>query len=396
MRYASITRRLAGLGADKWAVHYAARAKIEAGEDVLLLSIGEPDFAAPAAIAEATIAAIRAGRVKYSSGRGEANALAAIAAHYARRTGRPISPDQVIFMPGTQSALCAAVMTLAEAGDEVIVPEPFYVTYDGIVAASGAAQVAVATRPQDRFHLKAADLARVITPRTRVLLLNSPSNPTGAVLSAAEIADIGRVCADNDLWIVSDEVYSSLTFGDAAFASPFDDEALAERTVVVSSLSKSHAMTGYRAGWAIGPADFATRMLPFAEALLFGCQPFIQDAAACALTHAFAECEDMRRALERRARLVVEALAGSPVKAAMPEGGMFVFADVRATGMTGEAFALGLLAEEGIAVMPGEAFGKAGAGHVRISLTAPEAALGDAVGRVLKFAVRHSTNHVAR
>lgn len=391
MRYASMTRRLEGLGADKWAVHFAALAKKEAGENVVMLSIGEPDFAPPLAVAEAAKRAIDAGRVKYSSGRGEMNALSAIADHYARRTGRAISTDQVIFLPGTQSALFATMMALAETGDEVIVPEPFYVTYDGIVAATGARQVAVATRPEAGFHLKAADLRQAMTPRTRVLLLNSPSNPSGAVLSAGEIAEIGAVCAEHDVWIVSDEVYDSLTFGNVAFASPFDDPQLAERTVVVSSLSKSHSMTGYRAGWAVGPAEFSARMLPFAEAMLFGCQPFIQDATAFALSNEFKECKLMRAALEQRGRRTVEVLQqSSSVRAHMPEGGMFVFADVRPTGLSGEAFALGLLEEENVAIMPGEAFGKAGAGHVRISLTTSLEVLEPAISRMVSFAGRHA------
>jgi arginine:pyruvate transaminase len=282
-------------------------------------------------------------------------------------------------------------MALAETGDEVIVPEPFYVTYDGIVAATGARQVPVATRPETGFHLSAADLRRAVTPRTRALVLNSPSNPSGAVLSGSEIAEIGAVCAEHDLWIVSDEVYDSLVFGDVAVASPFDDPALAERTVAVSSLSKSHSMTGYRAGWAVGPEEFSTRMLPFAEAMLFGCQPFIQDAAAFALSTEFEECKLMQTALEQRGRRTVDILQkSSAVRARMPEGGMFVFADVRPAGLSGEAFALGLLEEENIAVMPGEAFGKAGAGHVRISLTAPLDVLEPAIATIASFASRRA------
>jgi arginine:pyruvate transaminase len=158
----------------------------------------------------------------------------------------------------------------------------------------------------------------------------------------------------------------------------------------VSSLSKSHSMTGYRAGWAVGPEEFCARMLPFAEAMLFGCQPFIQDAAAFALSQEFEECARMQTALEQRGRRTVEILQqSSSVKARMPEGGMFVFADVRPTGLSGQAFALGLLNEENIAVMPGEAFGKAGAGHVRISLTAPLEILEPAIGRIAEFASRH-------
>jgi arginine:pyruvate transaminase len=389
MRYASITDRVAGLGTDKWAVHNAAVQKMAAGEDVLMLSIGEPDFAPPEAVSEEMIRSVRAGRVRYSSGRGEPSVLEAIAQHYRGRTGRDITPAQVVYMPGTQSALAFAILALAEAGDEVIVPEPYYVTYDGVVAATGASQVRAVTRPQDRFHLTPEGLEAAITHRARVLLLNSPSNPTGAVLSAAEIGAIGEVCAAHDLWIVSDEVYSTLVFGNAAFASPFDDPKLAERTVVVSSLSKSHAMPGFRAGWSVGPEEFATRMLPCAEAFLFGCQPFVQDATVHALTHDFPECDAMRQAFERRARAVLEAFGrGSALSAHMPEGGMFVFADVRRTGLSGEVFAMRLLQEENVSVMPGEAFGAAGAGHVRIGLVADDALIADAAARMARFASR--------
>lgn len=387
MRYASITDRVAGLGTDKWAVHYAAKAKIAAGEKVLMLSIGEPDFSPPQALSEEMIRSVRSGRVRYSSGQGEPTVLDAIAEHYARRTGRAIGRDQAVYMPGTQSALGFSMLALAEAGDEVIVPEPFYATYDGVVAATGAKQVAAVARPHDRFHLTPEGLKDAITPRSRVLLLNSPSNPTGAVLSAAEIAALGEVCIEHDLWIVSDEVYSTLVFGNAAFASPFDNPALAERTVVVSSLSKSHAIPGFRAGWAVGPAEFATRMLPCAEAFLFGCQPFVQDAAVFALTHEFPECDAMRAAYERRARIFIDAFDGAKgIRAHMPEGGMFVFADVRATGLSGEAFAMRLLEEENLSAMPGESFGAAGAGHIRIGLVAEDAVLQDAARRLVTLA----------
>ncbi len=396
MRYASITRRLEGLGTDKWSVHYAAHAMLEAGEDVLFLSIGEPDQATPKAVVDEVIARIRAGRTRYSNGAGEDNLRSAVAARYAARSGREVTPDQVIFLPGTQSALCATMFALAETGDEVIVPDPFYVTYDGIIAATGARQIDVATRPRDRFHLTPDALEAAITDHTRVLLLNSPSNPTGAVLSAAEIAAIGEVCRRHDLWIVSDEVYETLIFSNARFASPFDNPDLAERTVVVSSLSKSHAMTGYRAGWAIGPADFTHRMLPFAEAMLFGCQPFIQDAATFALTNDFDDVEAMRCDYERRARLIVGQLEQAPlIKASMPEGGMFIFADVRQTGLSGEQFALRLLQEEKVALMPGESFGPSGAGHVRISLSASDALITKASGRIAAFAARLAQGRTA-
>ncbi len=386
MRYAPITERMKGLGAEKWDVHYRARAKVLAGERVLQLSIGEPDWPAPAAVLEETIRALRAGRTTYSSGRGEENMVETIAAHYAQRTRRTVSPDSVIFMPGTQAAMCAVMMALVSQGDEVIVPEPFYVTYDGIIAATGATQVPVLMKPEDGFHLTVEELQAVVTEKSRVLVLNSPSNPTGAVLAAGEVAAIGRFCVEHDLWIVSDEVYSTLLYGGVMFASPFDDPVLAQRTAVVSSLSKSHAMTGYRAGWIVGPEELCTRALPIAEAMLFGCQPFIQDAAVYALTHEFAECHEAYAHCERRAQRMSSALAAMPgVTCSMPEGGMFLFADVRETGLSGHDFALRLLEEENVSTMPGESFGRAGAGHVRVSITAPDDVIDEALERIAKF-----------
>ncbi len=387
MRYASITDRLSGLGAEKWHVHFRALDKKRRGETVLFLSIGEPDFEAPAPVVAEAVRQLEAGRTRYSNGRGEPAVLDAIARKYSRRTVREVSPDQVIFLPGTQTALFAAMMTLAEAGDEVLAPEPYYVTYDGVVAATGATLKPVRLDPAERFHLTVPSLERAITPRSRVLLLNSPSNPTGAVLTQEEIAAIGEVCRRHDLWIVSDEVYADLVFGGRRFASAFDDPALAGRTVAVSSVSKSHAMTGYRAGWAVGPREFTERLQAIAEVMLFGSQPFIQDATAFALDHEFDEVRLMREAYERRARLIVETLANQPgVSCRMPEGGMFVFTDVRPSGLTGEAFALELLDDENVAVMPGEVFGPSGAGHIRIGLTIDDQVLEEALARIVRFA----------
>ena len=312
--------------------------------------------------------------------------LDAIAAHYSARTGRRIAPDQATFLPGTQTALFATMMTLAEAGDDVLMPDPYYATYEGIIAATGARVVPVPVSPSNNFHLTADELARAITPNSRVLLLNTPNNPTGAVLSASEIDAIGAVCRKHDLWIVSDEVYAGLIYK-GRFASPFDNPLLAERTVVVSSVSKSHAMTGFRCGWAVGSQEFADRLLPLAETMLFGSQPFLEDATAFALTHDLPECAAMRAAYEARARIVVEHLGQAPgISCHLPEGGMFIMADVRRTGLSGEDFALRLLDAESVVTMPGEAFGEAGAGHLRLALTAEEHVIAEACRRIARFA----------
>jgi arginine:pyruvate transaminase len=395
MKYASITDRLAGLGSGKWEVHYRARALKAEGREVIELTIGEPDIPTDAALLDICDAAMRAGRTRYSSGRGEPALLDAIAAKYSRRTGRQIGTDQILCFPGTQSALFAVIAGLVESGDAVLIPDPYYATYEGVVRATGATVVPVPTWDEHRFHLQAADLEAVITPRTRALLLNTPHNPTGAVLTAEEVAAIGAVCRKHDLWLVSDEVYEDLIF-EGRFASPFDRADLAERTIVVSSISKSHAAPGFRSGWAVGPVEFCNRLLPVSEIMLFGGQPFIADMTAHALTHDIPTAALMRAAYRRRSHLVCATLAPCPaLRALPPEAGMFLLVDVRGTGLTGDAFARGLLEAEAVAVMPGASFGAQAEGFIRLSLTVPDEMLAEACRRILRFADAQGRKEVA-
>lgn len=386
MRFAAITDRLAGLGSDKWHVHLEGKRRLMAGEPMLMLSIGEPDFPTPPEILEVARERMYAGRTRYSNGRGEPEVLKALAAHYSKRTGRQIKEDQITFLPGTQTALFACMMTIAEHGDDVLMPDPYYATYEGVIAASGANVVPVPVSPDNHFHLTAEALEKAVTPKSKVLLLNTPSNPTGAVLSADEIRAIGAVCKRHDLWILCDEVYATLIYN-GEFASPFDFADLEERTVVVSSVSKSHAMTGFRCGWAIGSEEFSERLLPLSETMLFGSQPFLEDATAFALSANLPEVKAMRDAYEARARVVVRELANAPgISCHMPEGGMFIMADVRRTGLSGEDFALRLMEAEKVVTMPGESFGNSARGHLRLALTLKENDLAEACRRIARFA----------
>jgi arginine:pyruvate transaminase len=385
MRFAAITERLKGLGSDKWAVHIEGRRRAEAGEDMIFLSIGEPDFVPPPAIIESVFDSLRRGRTRYASGRGEPHTREAIAAYYTRRSGHTVEPDQVVFLPGTQTALYAVMMTLVDLGDEVLVPDPYYATYEGVIAAAGGVLVPIRTLSEDAFHLTPEAFEERITTRSRVLLLNSPGNPTGAVLSKNEIAAIAEVCRSRGIWIVSDEVYAELCFG-GGFASPFDEPRYRAFSVSLSSLSKSHALPGFRCGWAVGSLEFSERLQPLSETMLFGSQPFLEDATAFALTNHFDEVDAMRNAYIARARVVVEGLSNAPgIVARMPEGGMFIMVDVRRLGMSGDEFARRLL-EENVVVMPGESFGAGGAGHVRVGLTAKEAELSEACRRIAHLA----------
>ncbi|MEM7045337.1 MAG: pyridoxal phosphate-dependent aminotransferase [Pseudomonadota bacterium] len=383
-RFAEVAERLRDTGSAKWAVHVRAREMQRGGADVIELTIGEPDHLPDPSLIEVAEKAMRAGRVRYSSGQGEPELIEALVERYRRR--RPdVSGDNVLCFPGTQTALFATIMGLTGEGDGVLVGDPFYATYEGVIRASGAHPVSVPLRPEHGFRMQPDDLEAAIAPDCRALLLNTPHNPSGAVLDAAAVAAIGDVCRRHDLWLVCDEVYEELVF-DGRFASPFDDPAFADRTIVLSSISKSCAAPGFRSGWAIGPADFSEAVLPLSEAMLFGNQPFIADMTAFALRHPPDTARRMREDYQRRASLIVERLTATrSIRPFMPKAGMFVLADVSETGLDDEAFAWALL-EAGVAVMPGSSFGTNAADLIRLSLTLPDEKIERACDRIAHFA----------
>lgn len=395
MRLASITARLASLGGEKWALHAEMRRRIAAGQPIIELTIGEPDTPPPPPVIEAAIASLRAGNTRYTGGRGIRSVVDAIARKYTRRSGRVINADNVLYFPGTQTALFAVMTGLVEAGDEVLVGDPLYATYEGVIRSTGAMLVPVPLAPEQGFHLTVEALERAITPRSRVLLLNSPHNPTGATLSQSEIDTIVAFCVRHDLTIVSDEVYESMVYG-AAFASPFDTPEGADRTIVVSSISKSHMLPGFRAGWCVGPAEFIAALLPVSETMLFGAQPFIQDGTAHALDNEFEECRFMVETFAARAALVTEALSNCPgIACSQPEGGMFAMIDVSGTGLDGDTFAWRLLDDEKVGVMPGSSFGEEAKSFVRLSLSRDAEILREACARITRLAMRLTREQAA-
>lgn len=387
MKYASVTTRLADLGGAKWEIHARARRMKAEGIPVLEFTIGEPDVPCPEDLMQTAARAMMAGRTGYSNGRGENGLLRALAARYSVRRGRVIAPDQIMCFPGTQTTLFAVFMALVEAGDEVILGDPMYATYEGLIRASGAVPVPVPLRPEDGFRLRAADVAAAVTPRTRVLFLNTPHNPTGAVLTRADLAALGAVAQAHDLWIVSDEVYEDLVFDGVDFASPLDLPELAERSIACASISKSHAAPGFRSGWCVGPAEFCERLLPLSETMLFGGQPFIADMTAQAVSHPSEVAPGMVARFAARADMLAARLDGvAGLRVHRPDAGMFALVDVRATGLSGTAFAESLLEAEHVAVMPGESFGLALAGWLRLALSQPDAVTAEAATRIARHA----------
>jgi arginine:pyruvate transaminase len=386
MKLSPILDRLAGLGGAKWEVHFAARDRIAAGQEVIDLTIGNPDVATPCDLVDATVGAIRAGRTEYSSGRGEAGLREALAHRYSASAGRRITPAQVLCFPGTQTALYAVLMGIGEPGAEILVGDPMYATYEGVIAASGAAIVPVPLRSENGFRSRAEDISARLTPRSRAILLNTPHNPTGAVLTAGDIDAIGALARDHDLWLVVDEVYEELVFDGVTFASPLAWPDLADRVIVVSSISKSHAAPGFRSGWCVGPEAFCDRLLPLSETMLFGNQPFIADMTARAVSEPSAVAAGMRTRFAGRAKYLADRLAQETgLSVNRPEAGMFALIDIRAMGLDDTAYAFDLL-DSGVAVMPGSAFGPALDGWVRVALTVPDDRFRRAVDRIVDHA----------
>jgi arginine:pyruvate transaminase len=389
MRFSPLTERVAGKGAAAWDIHRDARLLRDAGnDDVILLTVGDPDQAPPPVIIDAAIAALRARHTGYAPIIGYPELRAAIAARHARRTGRPCTADNVAVVPGAQGGLYAALQCLAGPGDEVVVPEPIYATYEGVIGASGARMVTAPLLPERGFHPDLEALATSISPRTRAIWINSPHNPTGAVFTAAEMAAIARMCGDHDLWLVSDEVYEDLAFS-RPHVSAWSLPDAADRAVVVSSLSKSHALPAFRLGWIIGPPDLARHLTNLLLCMTYGSPAFLQEGAMAAFAADLAEVAALREDYRRRAALLCRRLADAPhCRAVPPEGGMFVLFDIRPTGVEAAVFARGLLDTEHIAVLPCDGFGASAAGHLRIALSAPDERLAEAGDRIVRFAQR--------
>lgn len=384
--FAPLVDRIAIRGGGAWRIHGEGVRRREAGRDVIFLTIGDPDQAAPAAVVEATIAALRQNRTRYTPIIGEPRLRAAIAARVARKSGRPCEGENVVLTPGTQGGLYCALSCLAGPGDEVILPEPIYGPYRTVLGAMGARMVTVPLCAERGFRPDLAPIAAAVTPRTRVLWINTPHNPSGAVFTAEEMAGIGDLCRRHDLWLVADEVYEDLAFA-RPHVSAWSLPGMGGHTVVVSSLSKSHAMAGFRFGWIVGPPALAAHLFDLLLAMYFGGPGFIQDGALAALADELPEAAALRETYRRRAAMLTEILGGAPnCRVVPPEGGMFVLFDIRGTGFGGEEFGMALLEREDVALLPCDSFGASAAGHLRIALTAPEPRLAEAGRRILRFA----------
>jgi len=383
MKFSSLVERIAGEGAEAWAIHYKAREAQERGEDVIVLSIGDPDLPAPAPVLERAIDALRAGDLRYTPAAGRHAVREAIAAAHVRSTGQPVNADNVIFLSGTQNALFTASMCIAGPGDEVLAMEPLYPSYPATIQVSGARMVRVPAPASSGFRPDLTRLEAAITPRTRALFFATPNNPSGVILNERELTAIGELARRHSLWLVADEVYAGLAPGGRV---PGLAARLPEQVITVSSISKSHSLPGLRAGWLVAPKPLIKHAESLAMCMLFGLPGFIQEATITALEVA-EQAESRIRDLctVRRDMLLkgLEELRG--VRCCIPDAGMFTLMDVRGTGLSGYDFMRALYQAERLSVIDGGAFGAETRGFVRLCFAADEATLNEAVVRIRRF-----------
>ena len=373
---------LTGGGSDGWDVFYRSRAMVANGVNVTELTIGEHDIRTDAAIIDAMVASARGGKTGYSIVSGEMGLRHAVAARVQERTGVPTTFENVVITPGGQSALFASHTATLDPGDVGCFLDPHYTTYPGTVRAVGGIARAIRTSPETAFQPTRSELEHCAGAKS--LLINSPNNPTGVVYSRETMEVIAKAAVDHDLWIISDEVYDTQVWA-GEHISPRALPGMADRVLVVGSMSKSHAMTGSRVGWVVGPKQVISQIIGLSNTTTYGVPGYIQEAAEFALG---TDLEvEVGAPFERRRLLAREILAGQNILGLLPsDGAMYLMLDVRQTGLSGEDFANQLLDARHIAVMPGESFGAAAAGHVRVAMTVDDNAFGAALRDIVTFA----------
>lgn len=385
MRLSPLTDRIRNEGSRAWAIHSRAIDRQRRGDDVIVLSVGDSDTGTPPAVVETAKRSLDSGRTHYTPVAGEPWARRAIAAAHERRTGAATGSEDIIVTTGAQNALFSAAMCLLGPGDEVIVPAPMYATYEAVFGACGATMIVAPSSADSGFRTDPRAIAAAVSSRTKAIFVTTPHNPTGVVLDRAELAAISDICITRDLWLLSDEVYWSLVY-DRPHTSARSLPDMIERTVVISSLSKSHSMTGWRMGWAVVPPQLAEAMSNLLLCTSYGLPPFVQDTVPVALAEDDTSAADLCARFRARRDLVCDNLGGiDGLIARKPEGGMFVMADIRGTRVGSEVFANGLLDRYGVSLLAGEGFGGGAEGFVRISLSAPEDRLVEACRRIAAF-----------
>ena len=361
---------------------------VQTMEGAISLGVGEPDFVTPWYIRDAAVRSIKRGLTQYTGNRGLIELRENICRYMGERFSVPCVPERTLVTVGASEAIDLTLRAICEAGDEILVPQPCYVSYAPSVVLSGATPVAVECVAQDGFILTPERLERAITEKTKALILAYPNNPTGAIMTKEQLERIIPVIEKHDLLVISDEIYAELTYvGKHVSIASLGN--MSERTVVINGFSKAFAMTGWRVGFVCAPKEIDEAMFKIHQYCIM-CAPRVSQHAANAalaegLADGFSEVEQMRADYARRGRFLVNAFNSLSLKCFQPQGAFYVFPSVEITGLNGDEFATRLLKEQKVAVVPGSAFGAAGEKHVRCSYATSQADLSQAIERISAF-----------
>lgn len=358
--------------------------------ECISLGVGEPDFQTPWTIRESAIHSLELGRTKYTANAGLKQLRAAISTFLERKYDLHYSIEDMLVTVGGSEAIDLAIRALVEPGDEVIIPEPCYVSYGPITTLTGGVPVPIATKEKDQFRLKAEDLKKAITPKTKILVLSYPNNPTGAVLEHEDLVEIANVLKDTNIIVLSDEIYAALKYGGETHESIAHIEGMKDRTILVSGFSKTFSMTGWRLGYACGPEPLIKTMIKIHQSCIMTAPTTSQYAAIDALNvKVDEEVEKMREEYDFRRKYCVRKLNEMGLPTFEPKGAFYVFPNISASGMTSEQFCMRLLEEKQVAIVPGTAFGESGEGFARISYAYSLDHLQAAMKRVNEFLVEN-------
>lgn len=354
-------------------------------KDAISLGVGEPDFETPWHIREEGIYSLEKGKTFYTSNAGLKELKQEIAAYLSRRFDVTYDPDQELMVTvGGSEAIDIALRAMLDPGDEVLIPQPSYVSYVPCTILANGKPVIIELEAKDQFRLTKEKLLEKITPKTKVLVLPFPNNPTGAIMEAKDLEEIAKIVAERDLFVISDEIYGELTYGtDHTTIAAFP--GMKERTVLINGFSKSYAMTGWRLGYAAAPAQILAQMLKIHQFAIMCAPTTSQYAAVSALRNGDGDVKMMRESYDQRRRYLMNAFKEMGLECFEPHGAFYTFPSIKRFGMTSDEFATRLLYEEKVAVVPGTAFGDCGEGYVRISYAYSLKNLKEALGRIQRF-----------
>ena len=357
-------------------------------EGAISLGVGEPDFVTPWKVRSAAITSLQRGYTQYTGNRGLPTLLQLISRYLDERFGLVYDPKHILVTVGGSEAIDLALRACVERGDEILIPDPAYVSYSPLVTMSDGIPVHVECHEKDNFIVKAENLEKVITNKTKAIILTYPNNPTGAIMQKEELEEIAKVIIRHDLLVISDEIYAELTYG-KKHASIASLPGMKERTVYVSGFSKAFAMTGWRLGYVCAPKEIDEAMFKIHQYGIM-CAPIMSQYAAIeslkdGLSDGFATVEEMRDSYDKRRKFVLHSLQEIGLECFEPRGAFYAFPSVKATGMSAEAFANELLLKQKVAVVPGNAFGEFGENNVRLSYATSMNALSEAFDRMSKF-----------